>query len=116
MIYQEYADYVQDILDAIGTINRTVENISYEEFEQTETIYYTVERMFEIIGEASNRISLTIQEDYSEIPWGKMIAMRNRIIHAYDKINPDILWNTINNVIPVIVKLLKNMLKDLENK
>ena len=116
MIYQEYADYVQDIINAIETINRTVNNKSFEEFEQTETVYYTVERMFEIIGEASNRIPLRIQEEYPQIPWGKMIAMRNRIVHGYDKVNPDIIWNTIKTVIPVITKPLKIMLEELETK
>jgi len=67
MIYREYADYVQDILDAIDTINRIVHNKTYEEFENTETIYYTVERMFEVIGEASNRIPIIIQEEYPEL-------------------------------------------------
>lgn len=116
MIYKEYADYVQDILDAVDTINRTVENKSYQEFKEIETIYYTVERMLEIIGEASNRIPLRIQGEYPEIPWSKIISMRNRIIHTYDRVNPDIIWDTIKNAIPKIIEPLKKMLEDLENK
>lgn len=116
MIYREYADFVQDILDAIAVINRSIADKSYEDFKNTETIYYTVERMIEIIGEAANRIPLRIQEEYPEIPWAKMIAMRNRIIHTYDKINPDIVWDTIKNVIPIILEPLNRMLIELENK
>lgn len=116
MIFRDYADFVQDILDAVNVINRSIANKTFEEFKNTETIYFTVERMLEIIEEAANRIPAVIQGDYKEIPWAKMTAMRNRIIHAYDKVNPDIVWDTINNVIPDIIEPLNKMLIEIENK
>jgi uncharacterized protein with HEPN domain len=44
-----------------------------------------------------------------------MIGMRNIIIHAYDRVSPDILWDTIKNTMPDIIDPLKKMLIDLEN-
>jgi uncharacterized protein with HEPN domain len=49
----------------------------------------------EIIGEAASRIPSEERVHYPGIPWPQIIGMRNRLIHGYDSIDIDILWQTI---------------------
>jgi hypothetical protein len=46
------------------------------------------------------------------VPWNKITAMRNRLVHAYFDIDPDILWKTAGDEIPALCPLLKDMVED----
>lgn len=62
-----------------------------------------------IIGEAANRIDQKFQEKHSEIPWASMIGTRNVIVHGYDQVKLQIVWDILTKDVPS----LKNMLKSL---
>ncbi len=64
----------------------------------------------EIIGEASNQISGTEQGCAPEIPWAKIIGMRNRLIHAYADVNIELVWKTVSMDLPVLVAQLEALL------
>jgi uncharacterized protein with HEPN domain/predicted nucleotidyltransferase len=53
-------------------------------------------RLLEIVGEAANRTPADERAQYSEIPWGQIVGLRNRLIHSYDSVDFDILWQIIN--------------------
>lgn len=53
-----------------------------------------------IIGEAARRISSEFQEEHPEIPWPEIIGMRHRLVHGYDKIRWDRVWDTVVNDFP----------------
>lgn len=67
-------------------------------------------RLIEIVGEAAGRVSHETQSQHPEIPWPQMISMRNRLIHGYDFVDIDILWQTIHEDLPPLVSELKNIL------
>ncbi len=52
-------------------------------------------RLLEIIGEAANRVPIVYQEEHPDIPWMQMVSARNRLIHGYDSVDFDILWNIV---------------------
>jgi len=59
-----------------------------------------------IIGEAANRVSETTRQTLSNLPWRKMIGMRNVVVHEYDDVNLNIIWDTLHYDLPsVIVEL-----------
>ena len=66
-----------------------------------------MERLFEIIGEAARRVSQVYKEYHEEIPWPKMISMRNRISHEYDKVDHEILWDIVHVEVPQLIALLE---------
>lgn len=111
-----YSLYIEDILDAIEAIFNFTKEISLEEFSSNDLVYSAVCRKLEIIGEASNRINNHLQEKYNQIPWKEITGLRNIIIHNYDRIRPEIIWDVIIQDLKVIVPLLKDMLIDLEQK
>ena len=69
-------------------------------------------RLVEIIGEAAAKINNDDYEKYSNIPWAQLVGMRNRLIHGYDEVDLDILWDTIDIDLPLLVKELKNILNE----
>jgi uncharacterized protein with HEPN domain len=64
-------------------------------------------RAIEVFGEAASKLSAETRQALPQIPWGPMIGMRNRIVHAYFDIDFDILWSTATEEIPPILPLLR---------
>jgi uncharacterized protein with HEPN domain len=67
-------------------------------------------RLIEIVGEAANRLPIEAQSRYPSIPWREIISMRNRLIHGYDAIDLDILWNTVHTDLPQLIEKLERIL------
>src|ERR1700738_4007408 len=78
-----------------------------EDLDINRTILSATVRELEIIGEAANSISATFKKKHPEIPWKQMIAMRNRLIHAYFDIDHDIVWITAKNYLPPLIQQLE---------
>ena len=68
------------------------------------------------IVEAANKISDEKQNQYSQIPWRRMIGMRNRLTHAYFEVDLDIVWQVINQDLPNILPQIEIAILDLENE
>jgi uncharacterized protein with HEPN domain len=62
----------------------------------------TIHRLL-IIGEASKRISETTRQTLTTIPWVAINGMRNRLVHEYDEIDLDIVWDTVVNSLPTLI-------------
>ena len=61
----------------------------------------------EIVGEAASRISSSTRRELDTIPWTRIVAMRNRLIHAYFSINLDIVWKTVQEDLPALIAQLE---------
>jgi uncharacterized protein with HEPN domain len=72
-------------------------------------------RLLEIIGEAANRIPESYQEEHLEVPWSQIISARNRMIHGYDNIDFDILWNIVKDDLPPLITTLDVLLNNYHN-
>lgn len=107
---RKYSDFIQDIIDAINSINDFMKGLSFEDFASDDKTSSAVTRKFEIIGEAANRIPKNIQDKYPEIPWSYMIGMRNKIIHDYDGVNLMIVYDSAKNDLNGLLHLLKKII------
>ncbi len=63
----------------------------------------------EILGEAAAQIGEDTRNRTPRIPWQKIIAMRNRLVHAYFSINLDIVWQTVQKDLPPLIKILERV-------
>ena len=63
-------------------------------------------RLLEILGEAAARVSETGRQTWPTIPWAKIVGLRNRLIHGYDKVDFDILWTTVVDDLPPLATAL----------
>jgi uncharacterized protein with HEPN domain len=69
-------------------------------------------RLLEVIGEGATRLPDELREHHPDVPWASIIGLRNRLIHAYDRINYDIVWDILTVDIPVLIEQLERMLNE----
>ena len=112
----EFLDFVDDILDAMDKAEILLADVAYDQFAGDFRIHYAVVRALEIIGEAAKRLPSSLRDEYPAIPWKGMAGMRDRIIHGYDMVDYEIVWNTVKQVIPQIRPLLQRILVDYDEK
>jgi uncharacterized protein with HEPN domain len=62
-----------------------------------------VERNLGIIGEAARRISDNLKQEHPEIPWRRMIAQRNVLIHEYDDVDLGEIWKVASFHVPKLI-------------
>lgn len=111
---REFLDFVEDILDAMDKAEILLEGVDYSQFEVDFRINYAVVRALEIIGEAAKRLPEDLRQKYPDIPWKGMAGMRDRIIHGYDNVDLEIVWDVVVRDIPQIKPKIETILKDLE--
>jgi uncharacterized protein with HEPN domain len=110
----EFLDYVEDILDAMDKAELVLEGITFEEFEADFRINFAVVRALEIIGEAAKRLPTDLRQQYPHVPWRNMAGMRDRIIHGYDSVDLQIVWDVVKVDNPRIKPQIQQILADYE--
>ena len=73
------------------------------ELQHARVLELALIRLVEIIGEASGKVSSETQAKYPLIPWPQVIGMRNRLVHGYDSVDLNILWDTIEIDLPPLI-------------
>ena len=107
----EIYTWLEDINIAIIQIYDFLpEDIKYSDFENDIKTQKAIERNIEIIGEALNRIR-KVSPDIAISDSRKIVDTRNRIIHGYDSITPDILWLIIKRSLPILRNEVSELLK-----
>ncbi|MFM6310555.1 MAG: DUF86 domain-containing protein [Dolichospermum sp.] len=95
-----------DIITAIRRILRYTNGISRVELEANDEKLSAILYQITIIGEATKRISLTFRQHHSEIPWREMAGMRDVIVHKYDQLDFDIVWDVVQNKLSELSTLI----------
>jgi uncharacterized protein with HEPN domain len=65
------------------------------------------QRELELIGEAATGVSSELREQEPDVPWVKIIALRNRLIHGYFDVDLDIVWDTIQTRLPSLIETIE---------
>jgi uncharacterized protein with HEPN domain len=94
--------YLFDIRESIDSIEKFLGNRrDFNVYLADKMLRRAVEREFEIIGEALNRID-KLDSNLNISAKRQIINMRNRVIHGYDKIDNEIIWGTIIRHLPTL--------------
>lgn len=108
--------YLYDIHEAAASIFSYLgEKRDYNAYVSNKMLRRAVEREFEIIGEAMNRID-KIAPDLAISYKKQIVSMRNRVIHGYDKIDDAIIWGAIVRYLPVLQQEIESLIRDNEAK
>lgn len=100
-----------DVLQAAEEIQNFVRGMDFKSYQSSLMAQRAVERDFEIIGEALNRIRQLNEECLEEISeHNRIIGFRNILIHGYDVVDEIIVWNAVENHLPLLIKEVQSIL------
>lgn len=108
---RDWKERIQDILEAIAEIQAFTRGVDFDTFRADAKTLKAVELDFIVIGEAANQIPDEVEEAYPQVPWSLMRAMRNRLVHVYFSVDERLLWETVQNDLPVLVPALQSLLR-----
>ena len=101
------APHIVDIVGSARLVQAYLEGVPRKDFVRDVQLQDSVIRRLEIIGEAAGRVSAEFRARHPAIPWGRMVGMRNRMIHTYDAVDLDIVWTTARERIPELLALIE---------
>jgi uncharacterized protein with HEPN domain len=101
--------YIDDIRDSIEAIKIYTGGLTKEEFFNSTEKQDAVYRRLAVIGEAANRLPDEFRNQYPQVPWHKIVGMRNVLIHEYDSIDLERVWETIQKDIAKLEDYLKSI-------
>lgn len=105
-------DYLEHIQQAATDVRGFVEGLSKEDFLADKRTQQAVIMSFIIIGEASAKVMDRYDnfvQTHPEVPWRSMRNMRNRMAHGYFAINLDVVWETVQEWLPELLKQMRSV-------
>ena len=101
---QHMLDYAREAVSMIKGRKR-------KDLESERMLELSLTRLIESVGEAAARVSREGQEENPIIPWPQVVGIRNRLIHGYDQVDLDILWDTFEIDMPPLIEELERTLE-----
>lgn len=101
--------YLIDIDGAISAIFSYTKNMSFHAFEHDRKTREAVILNFIILGEAIKKIPPDILTRFPDVPWKEFAGMRDKLVHDYFQMSPVIVWETIQQDLPVLSKAVKDL-------
>jgi len=90
------------IKECIEKILRATHSTTREDLENDEVLFAALVRWIEIIGEATKYVPDEIVSAFPQIPWKEMAGMRDIVVHDYDDVAIDEIWNVVQKDIPLL--------------
>jgi len=104
---------LEDIRDAGAFVLEVVSDWHHEQYERNRLARQAVERNFEIIGEALNRLAKADPEIAQQVgPVPRIVAFRNILAHAYDSIDHEVVWHVIQDELPRLVAAVEKLMHE----
>jgi uncharacterized protein with HEPN domain len=109
---REWRLRIEDILEAIGRIERYTSRLTLEAFASDTLVMDAVVRNFAVIGEAARNVPSEVEDRYPQVPWSKMRGMRNVVVHVYFNVDIGIVWETARHDLPPLRSALRAILAE----
>ena len=101
---------LRHMLDAAKEAIEFAAGKSRRDLDNNRMLTLAITKSIEIIGEAATKVTESCKAENDNIPWNDITSMRNRLIHGYFDINLDIVWETTQTDLPVLIESLGKVL------
>ena len=101
---------LEQMLDTATRLRALAGARTRDAFETDEVGQLALLHLIQRLGESASRLSADFRADHPEFPWVEMIGMRNRIVHGYDDLDPDIVWRVAREDIEPVIAALERAL------
>ena len=102
--------YLFDMVEAGKKISRYLQQKDFEDFLKDDLLKDAVERNLTILGEAARKISEQFKLEHLDIPWRRIIGLRNILVHEYEDINYEEIWEIITIHLPILILQLEQLM------
>jgi len=101
---------MRHMLDYARTARQLIDGRTREDLDNDQMLCLATTRAVEVIGEAARRVSSQTRTQFPEIPWSQIVGTRDRLVHAYDLVDLDVLWDILSlDLPPLITELQRNL-------
>jgi uncharacterized protein with HEPN domain len=107
-------DFVEDIMLSSDEAIIFVEGMTFDDFRIDKKTINAVVRSLEVIGEATKHLPDSFRSEHPEIPWRQLAGMRDRLIHGYFGVDLEIVWDTVQQLLPQLLDKTNEILKTIE--
>ena len=104
---REWRFYLGDMIEGCEKIRRYAAGVGRDAFLADDRTYDAVVRNVEIVGEAAEHVPEDIRRQMPGVEWRKISGMRDWIAHSYFGIDPDILWDVVEEKVPDLLRRLR---------
>ncbi len=94
--------YLRDIVEAAGHIAGFIHGLEYSGFQESELVRSAVVQKLSLIGEAAAHVADKLRDSHPGIPWPKIVAFRNILVHSYFGIDWDVVWKAATDQVPAL--------------
>ena len=108
--------FLDHILECIGIVEGYIQDRSLDEFLKSVAFQDQVLRRLEIIGEASRNLPPELKARYPEVPWQRITAMRNILIHDYFGVDLGLAWRVVTADLGVLKRSIMRIRQDIESE
>ena len=108
-------DRLRHIEECIEHINDYLNGKSFEDMKADMMCYHAVVYNIMIIGEAANLLTKDFRDRHSAVPWRDIDDMRNALVHGYITTNPQLVWETYTNDLPLLREQIIQYIDELNN-
>ena len=103
-----------DVAGALRRIRAFSEGFDRDAFARDERTQSAILHQLLVLGEAVKRHSTELRDDHPDIPWHQIAGMRDRLIHGYDTVDLDEVWNAVTIDVPELADRLAPLLPSPE--
>jgi len=103
--------FLEDIREAAGAIERFVADSSGDSFSGNEILRSAVLHQLTVIGEAAARVTAEVRERHPEVPWADVVGFRNVVVRAYFALEWSIVWTTATEEVPELRRQIARILE-----
>ena len=107
---------LRHMLDASEEAVSFINDQTRSSLDSNRMLALSLVRCVEIIGEAASQVTKEYKSSNPQIPWPEIVAMRNRLIHAYFDIDLDRVWDTVKDDLPLLILQLKKIIPRSQSK
>jgi uncharacterized protein with HEPN domain len=104
---------LRHMLDAAREAVQMAQGKTRADLDTDRPLNLSLVRLLEIVGEAASRVPISERTQYSGIPWMQIVGLRNQLIHGYDNVDFDILWEIVSQDLPPLIAELEKIFSSI---
>ena len=97
-----------DVLEMTAGVDRSAYN-------ENHMLQLALCRLLEVIGEAARTVSEEYRQAHREVPWARIVGLRNKIVHEYFRLDLDMIWRIVTEDVPALAKTIATLVPPEED-